>query len=97
MTLEGAHRFRRSRDVGCFHRPACYRGSGLYERWDASEGYCNREFRRCQTDLRVISIRKERYSHTMWKKDQANRERVDEFDLLVGGFLKWVQFGERVQ
>ncbi len=27
----------------------------------------------------------------------CDRERADEFDLLIGGFLKWVQFGERVQ
>ena len=27
----------------------------------------------------------------------CDRERADEFDLLIGGFLKWVQSGERVQ
>jgi hypothetical protein len=27
----------------------------------------------------------------------SDRERADEFDLLIGGFLKWVQSGERVQ
>jgi hypothetical protein len=27
----------------------------------------------------------------------CDRERADEFDLLIGEFLKWVQFGERVQ
>ena len=25
------------------------------------------------------------------------RERADEFDLLIGGFLKWMQSGARVQ
>ena len=27
----------------------------------------------------------------------CDRERADEFDLLIGGFLKWVQSGDRVQ
>jgi len=27
----------------------------------------------------------------------CDRERADEFDLFIGGFLKWVQSGERVQ